>query len=68
MNIDKAGCIDNLFEKFLKDGANILAKAIFKICNIFIKYSIFQRDCQIAKIKPLFIKSSITLPRNYRPI
>ena len=47
MNIDKAACIDNLSGKFLKDGANILAKPISKICNISIKYSIFPTDCQI---------------------
>ena len=28
MNIDKAAGIDHLSEKFLKDGANILAKPI----------------------------------------
>ena len=38
MNIDKAAGIDNLSEKFLKDGANILAKPIFEISNLSIKY------------------------------
>ena len=33
MNIDKAAGINNLSGKFLKDGANILAKPISKICN-----------------------------------
>ena len=37
MNIDKAAGIDNLSGKFLKDGANILAKPISKICNLSIK-------------------------------
>ena len=37
MNIDKATGIDNLSEKFLEDGANILVKPIFKICNLSIK-------------------------------
>ena len=68
MNIDKVAGIDNLFGKFLKDGANILAKPISKICSLFIKYSIFPTDCQIAKLKPLYKKGSTTLPRNYMPI
>ena len=37
MDPDKASCIDNLSRKFLKDGANILAKPISKICNLSIK-------------------------------
>ena len=37
MNIDKATGIDNLSEKFLEDGANILVKPIFKIRNLSIK-------------------------------
>ena len=68
MNIDKAAGIDNLSGKFLKDGANILAKPISKICNLSIKYSVFPTDCQVAKLKPLYKKGSTTLPRNYRPI
>ena len=68
INIDKAAGIDNLSGKFLKDGANILAKPISKICNLSIKYSVFPTDCQVAKLKPLYKKGSTTLPRNYRPI
>ena len=68
MNIDKAAGIDNLSAKFLKDGADILAKPISEICNLSIKYSRFPTDCQIAKLKPLFKKGSTTLPKNYRPI
>ena len=63
MNINKADGIDNLSGKFLKDGANIS-----ELCNLFIKYSLFPTDCQIAKLKPLFKKVSKTLPKNYRPI
>ena len=37
MNIDKATGIDNLSEKILEDGANILVKPISKICNLSIK-------------------------------
>ena len=38
MNIDKAADIDNLSEKVLKVGANILAKQISELCNLSIKY------------------------------
>ena len=68
MNIDKVAGIDNIPGKFLKDGANILAKPISELCNFCIKYSLFPTDCQIAKLKPLFRKGSTTLPKNYRPI
>ena len=64
VNIDKAAGIDNVSGKLLKDGA----KPISKACNLSIKYSVFPTDNQIAKLKPLFRKGSITLPRNYRPI
>ena len=67
MTEDHAG-IDNLSGKFLKDGANILAKFIFELCNLSIKYSLFPKDYQIAKLKPLYKKGSTTLPKNYRPI
>ena len=60
MNIDKAGGIDNLSGKFLKDGA--------ELCNLSINYSLFPTDYQIAKLKALFKKDSTTLPNNYRPI
>ena len=46
---NKAVGPDNLSGKFLKDGPTVLAKAIFQICNLFIKYSIFPSDCKIAK-------------------
>ena len=38
MNIDKAARIDILSGKFLKDGANILAKSVSEICDLSIKY------------------------------
>ena len=47
MNIDKAAGIDNLSGKFLKDGANILAKPISKICNLFIKYFVSQETARL---------------------
>ena len=68
MYVDKATGIDNLSGIFLKDGANILAKPISELCNLSIKYSVFPKDCPIAKLKPLYKKGSTTLPKNYRPI
>ena len=68
MNIDKAAGFDNLSRKFLKDGGNILAKPISKICNLSGKYSVFPTNYQVAKLKPFYKKGSTTFPRNYRPI
>ena len=52
--------LNNLSGKLLKDGATVLAKPISQICNLPIKYSIFQSDCKIAKLKPVFKKGSET--------
>ena len=68
MNVDKAAGIDNLSGKFIKDGANILAKPISELCNLSIRYSVFPKDCWIAKLKPLYKKGSTALPKLYRPI
>ena len=37
IDISKAAGVDNLPERFLKDGAVILAKSVSKICNLSIK-------------------------------
>ena len=66
INTKKSAGINNLSEKFLRDGANILAKPVSKICNLSIKYSLFPTDYQIAKLKPLFKK--LKLPKNHHPI
>ena len=68
LNPSKAAGVDNLSDKFLKDGADILARPISQICNLSIKLNSFPRICKIAKIKPLFKKGSKTDPENYRPI
>ena len=39
-----------------------MAKPIFQICNISIKYLVFPSSCKIAKLKPLFTKVSKTAP------
>ena len=66
MDENKAVGLDNLSDKFLKNGATVLA--ISQIYNLSIKYSIFSSDCKIAKLKPLFKKGSKAAPKNYRPI
>ena len=66
INTKKSAGINNLSEKFLRDGANILAKPVSKICNLSIKYSLFPTDYQIAKLKPLFKK--LKLSKNHHPI
>ena len=68
LNPSKAGSIDNLSGKFLKDGADILARPISQFCNLSIKLNLFPRSCKIATVKPLFKKGSKTDPQNYRPI
>ena len=64
----KAVGLVNLSRKFLKDGADILARPISQLCNHSIKLNSFPRSCKIVKIKPLFKKGSKTDPQNYRPI
>ena len=68
LNPSKAAGIDNLSGKFLKDGADILARPISQLCNLSIKLDSFPRSCKIAKVKPLFKKGSKTDPQNYRSI
>ena len=68
IDILKAVGIVKILGRFLKDGANILAKPIAKICNISISSALFSSDCEIAKLKPLYKKGSKTNPENFRPI
>ena len=48
LNPSKATGIDNLSRKFLKDGADILARPISQLCNLSIKLGSFPRSCKIA--------------------
>ena len=64
----KAAGHDNLSDKFLKDGAHVLARPISQLCNLSIKLNAFPRSCKITKIKPPFKTGSKTDPQNYRPI
>ena len=68
IGITKAAGIDKIPRRFLKDGANILAKPIAKICNISISSALFPSDCKIAKLNPLYKRRSKTNPENFRPI
>ena len=68
LNPSKAAGVDDLSGKFLKDGADILARPISLLCNLSTKLSSFPRSCKIAKVKPLFKKGSKTDPQNYRPM
>ena len=54
LNPSKAASLDNLSGKYLKDGANILARPISQLCNRPIKLNSFPRSCKIAKVKPFF--------------
>ena len=65
---NKASGIDNLSARFLKDGANVLALPISRLCNLSISRAIFPQDCKIAKLIPLYKKGSRTEPKNFRPI
>ena len=61
---NKAAHLDNLSGKILKYATTVLAKSIFQIFNLSIKYSIFLSYCRISKLKPLFNKGSNTAPKN----
>ena len=65
IDISKAAGIDKISGRFLKDGANILAKPIAKIFNISISSGLFPSNC---KILPFYKKGSKTNPENFRPI
>ena len=56
INPCKAAGLDNLSGKFLKEGANVLATPLVKICNLSIATSKFPNKCKQAKVKPLFKK------------
>ena len=68
LNPSKTAGIDNLSGKFLKNGADILVRSIYQLCNLSIKLNSLPRNCKIAKFKPLFKKGSKTDPQSYRPI
>ena len=64
----KAAGVDKLSGRFLKDGANILAKPISELCNLSISQGVLASACKVAKLKPIFKNGKTTDPSNYRPI
>ena len=66
--VTEAAGLDQISERFLKDGVRILAKPISELCNLSMALGSFLDACKIAKVKPLFKKGSKTDPSNYRPI
>ena len=54
LNPSKAANIDDLSGKFLKDGTDILARPISRLCNLSVKLNSFAKSCKIAEVKPLF--------------
>ena len=67
-NIRNAAGIDDLSDRFLKDGSRVLSKPMSELCNLSIKLGSFPDSCKIAKLKPLFKKGSKTNPSKYRAI
>ena len=57
-NIDssEAPGVDKLSQRFLKDGANILAKPISALRNLSISQWVFPNACKVGKLKPIFKK------------
>ena len=52
----KATGVDKLSGRFLKDDANIFAKPISALCNLWISQGVFSNACNVAKLKPGFKK------------
>ena len=66
IEVAKAAGFDQISGKFLKDGAQILAKPISELCNLSMTLERFSDVCKIAKVKPLFKKGSKTDSSDYR--
>ena len=68
LGVAKASRIDQIFARFLKDGAPVIAIHLANIINLSIQLDTFPSQCKIAKIKPLFRKGIKTEAKNYKPI
>ena len=66
--VSKATGLEILSGHFLKDEAKFFAKPISDLCNLSINSKKFPGICNVAKLKPLYKKGSLTQPCNYRPI
>ena len=58
--IRKAAGIDDLSDRFLKDGLRVLSKPKSELRNLSVKLGSFHDSCKISKLKPLFKKGSKT--------
>ena len=68
VEVTKAAEVDQILGTFLKHGAWTLAKPVSELCNLFMTLGSSPDACKIAKVKPLFKKSSKTDSSNYRPL
>ena len=68
IDTSKAAGTDRLPGRFLKDGANVLAKPVTDICNLSISLNKFPSAFKLAKVKPIFKKERKTNVSNYLPI
>ena len=67
-NLEKAAGLDNLCERFSKNGAVALAVLISKPCNLLMKPAKCPLDCKISKRRPLYKKGSKTDSKIYYPV
>ena len=68
IDTSKAAGIDRVPGRFLKDGADVLAKPVTNICNLSRTLNKLARAFKLAKVKPIFKKGRKTNVSNYRPI
>ena len=59
--------LDEIFSKFLKNGAQVLTLPLCNLANLSIKQYLFPDQYKIAILKPLFKKGTNSDPKNYRP-
>ena len=64
--VSKAAGLANLPGRFLKDGAEVLAKFIIDICNLSITSGKFPDSCKLIKLKSIYKKGSLTEASNCR--
>ena len=65
IDTSKAAGIDRLPGRFLKDGANVLAKPVTDICNLSTSLNKFPSPFKSAKVKPIFKKGRKTNVSNF---
>ena len=60
--------MDQIFSKFLREGAEVLALTFRNIIDLSIKLSNFPEEWKTARLKPTFKNDVRTDLKNYRPI